>query len=227
MWLDVLSGPLAERRTLCAIDLRGHGRSPWAGDPVHTMERFADDVAAVMRSLGDEPADVSGLSMGGYVAFALWQRHRAAVRSLVLTNTRAPADTDAQKQGRDDAIDTVTTKGRAAIADAMLPKVLATASDALQKAQVRTMIESLPVETIVADQRGLQQRADRQALLGEIDVPTLVVAGSEDTIATLPEAEQMAKGIRGARLEVVPETAHLSPLERPQRWAEAVATLWT
>ena len=52
MWLDVLHSPLAERRTLCAIDLRGHGQSPWAGDTTHTMELLASDVAAVIRKIG-------------------------------------------------------------------------------------------------------------------------------------------------------------------------------
>ncbi|MBL8751938.1 MAG: alpha/beta fold hydrolase, partial [Planctomycetes bacterium] len=81
MWLDTLHGPLAERRTLAAIDLRGHGQSPTTGDPMHTMELLADDVAMVVRSLADEPADVVGLSMGGYVAFALWARSPGLVRS--------------------------------------------------------------------------------------------------------------------------------------------------
>ena len=227
LWLDVLHGPLAERRTLCAVDLRGHGWSPWRGDPVHTMERFADDVRAVIRALGDEPADVAGLSMGGYAAFALQARHPELVRSLVLSNTRAAADGDAQRTARDDAIASVVEHGRRALVDAMLPKLLAPGADPLRRAQVRTMIESLPVETIVADQRGLQRREDRVASLGAIAVPTLVVAGGADPITPVGEAEVMARGIPGARLEVVPDTAHLTPLERPDAWSSAVATLWT
>lgn len=226
MWLDVLHGPLAERRTLCAIDLRGHGGSPWAGDAVHTMARFADDVAAVVRSLGDEPADVCGLSMGGYVALALWARHRGAVRSLVLTNTRAAADNGQQREGRDAAIATAVAQGRTAIHAAMAPKLLAAGADPLHAAQVRTMIESMPVETIVADLRGLRERPDRTADLPGIAVPTLVVAGEHDTITPAAEAERMAAAIPGARLAIVPGSAHLSPLERPGAWAAAVATLW-
>ena len=162
MWLDAMHGPLAEVRTLCAIDLRGHGRSPWCGESVHTMERFADDVAAVIKAFGADDADVCGLSMGGYVAFALWARHRELVRSLVLTNTRAAADTEIQRAGREQAIAKVAAEGRGAIVDAMLPKLLAPSADALARARIRTMIEELPAESIVADQRGLQQREDRR-----------------------------------------------------------------
>lgn len=226
MWLGVMHGTLSERRTLCAIDLRGHGQSPWCGDPVHTMERLADDVAHVIRSLGDEPADVCGLSMGGYVAFALHQNHREHVRSLVLTNTRAAADTDAQRAGRDAAIETVAAKGRGAIADGMLPKLLGPDADPLHQAQLRTMIEGMPAETIVADQRGLQQRKDRSNELPGFAIPTLVVAGDQDAITPLEEAEQWAPQIPDARLEVIAGTGHMSPLEAPDAWSKAVGNFW-
>jgi pimeloyl-ACP methyl ester carboxylesterase len=227
MWLDTLHGPLARRRALAAIDLRGHGQSPSGGDPVHTMELLAFDTAAVIRSLGDDGADVAGLSMGGYVAFALWARHPQLVRSLVLANTRPIADSPEARTGRDTAITTVLTKGRAAIADAMLPRMLAPDVDPLLAARVRTMIEDTPVETIVADLRGLQQRPDRQALLPTITVPTLVVAGTKDPIAPLAESEAMAQAIHGAHFLAIPGTAHLAPMEAPAVFAAAVASLWS
>mgnify|MGYP000925235068 CR=1 FL=1 len=77
MWLDALQGPLAQQRTLVALDLRGHGLSPWCGDRAHTMELFADDVATVIHTLSDEPVDLVGLSMGGYAALAVMERHLA------------------------------------------------------------------------------------------------------------------------------------------------------
>ncbi|MFN3244616.1 MAG: alpha/beta fold hydrolase [Planctomycetota bacterium] len=226
MWLEVMHGELSRRRTLCAVDLRGHGQSPWRGDPVHTMQRLADDVAHVIRSLGDEPADVCGLSMGGYVAFALHRQHRELVRSLVLSNTRAAADSDAQRAGRDAAIATVATKGRSAIADGMLPKLLAPGADPLHQAQLRTMIEGLPAETIVADQRGLQQRDDRSNELPGFSIPTLVVTGDQDAITPLEEAERWAPQIPGARLEVIAGTGHMSPLEDAAAWSAVVGDFW-
>ncbi|MCK5942037.1 MAG: alpha/beta fold hydrolase, partial [Planctomycetes bacterium] len=226
MWLDVMHGELSRQRTLCAIDLRGHGQSPWCGDPVHTMELLADDVAQVIRALGDEPADVCGLSMGGYVAFALHERHRDHVRSLVLSNTRPAGDTAAQRQGRAAAIETVADQGRGAIVAGMLPKLLAPDADPLHRAQLRTMIEAQPAETIVADQRGLQQRPDRTAALADFAVPTLVVAGELDAITPLAEAEQWAPKIPNARLEVIAGTGHMSPLEHAAAWSSAVAKFW-
>ena len=227
MWIDVLNGELSKHRTLCAIDLRGHGASPYCGEIVHTMERFADDVACVIKKFSDGPADVCGLSMGGYVAFALHTNHRELVRSLVLTNTRAAADTDAQRAGRDAAIEMVVTKGRSAVADVMLPKLLAAGAPHRQRAQIRTMIESVPVESIVADQRGLQQRVDRRSELPNIAVPTMVLVGQQDAITPKEEAIEMAGAIPNAQLEVVENTGHMSPFEDAAAWSSAIAPLWS
>lgn len=226
MWLDVMHGELARRRTLCAIDLRGHGQSAYRGDDIHTMDRLADDVAAVIASFGPEPADVCGLSMGGYVAFALHARHRDRVRSLVLTNTRAAADTPAQRAGRDASIEAVEAEGPAAVADAMLPKLLAQGAKDAERQRLREMIESVPAASIIADQRGLRARPDRRAELAGIRVPTLVIAGAEDVITPTAEAEGMANEIADAALKVIGGTGHMSPMEDAASWSSAVTTLW-
>lgn len=226
MWLDLLHGPLARQRTLAAIDLRGHGSSPGSGDPVHTMDLLAGDVAAVMRSLADGPADVIGLSMGGYAAFALWAQAPQLVRSLVLANTRAVADSEQARAGRDAAIATVVAQGRRVLAAQMLDKLLAKNADAALQARVFTMAESLPVESIVADLRGLKERPDRQAMLPGITAPSLVLTGELDPIATPAESTAMARAIPGARFAVLPGCAHLTPMERPGEFAAAVGTFW-
>ena len=231
MWLDVMNGPLAARRTLCAIDLRGHGQS--SGQPssaeaneAFTMERLADDVAAVIKQLSSDPIDVCGLSMGGYVAFALHARQANLVRSLVLTNTRAAADTDAQRAGRDAGIEMATKKGSSAVADAMLPKLLGNSATAEHQSRIREMIEQVPVATIVADQRGLQQRPDRRPELPHFQTPTMVLVGDQDIITPQAEAEQMAAAIPAAQLSVITGTGHMSPLEDALQWSTAVANLW-
>jgi 3-oxoadipate enol-lactonase len=227
MWLEQLHGPLAEHRTLCAIDLRGHGQSPYAGDERHDMATFAGDVALVIKALTDGPVDVCGLSMGGYVAFALQASAPQLVRSLVLSNTRAAADTDAQRKAREQGISAAVNGGARAVAAAMLPELLAARCDPLLVARARTMIEHLSVEAIVADQRGLALRPDRTDLLPTITVPTLVVAGETDPIVPLAESQTMHRNIPGSRLAVIDGSAHLSPLERPADWAAAVRSLWS
>jgi pimeloyl-ACP methyl ester carboxylesterase len=112
----------------------------------------------------------------------------------------------------------------------MLDKLLAKrpdhARDLMLRARVQTMAESLPVETIVADLRGLRDRPDRTSMLATITVPTLVVVGSEDPISTPVESEQIAKSIRGARLAVVPGCGHLVPMEDPGSFAQQLGAFW-
>ena len=88
---------LAARARVIAPDLRGFGASAALGSPPVTMDGHADDVAALLDALSIERAIVGGLSMGGYIAFALWRRHRARVAGLVLADTRAGADSDEGK----------------------------------------------------------------------------------------------------------------------------------
>lgn len=231
MWLDAMHGPLAQQRTLVALDLRGHGQSPWCGDTVHSMDLFADDVATVIHTLTDDPVDVVGLSMGGYVAQAVWANHHELVRSLALVDTRARGDDDAAKAGRDAAVRTVVEKGRAAIATGMLPKLLAPRGEAdphglLLRARLQSMIEGQPVESIVADLRGLRDRPDRTAMLGAITVPVLLVVGEHDAITPAAEMKAMAAAIPGARCAVLPGCGHMSPMEDPAGFARELGTFW-
>ncbi len=231
MWLDALQGPLAQQRTLVALDLRGHGLSPWCGDRAHTMELFADDVATVIHTLTDEPVDLVGLSMGGYAALAVMERHAPLVRSLVLTDTRARADDAAGRAGRDAGMQTVVEKGRSALSAAMPAKLLAprAADDAhglLLRARLQTMIESQAVETIVADLRGMRDRSDRAAMLASIAVPTLVLVGEHDVLTPPADAHAMAAAVPGARCVVVPGCGHMTPMEDPAAFAREVGAFW-
>ena len=227
MWLGVMQGPLRRRRRLCAIDLRGHGQSPWSGDATHSMELFAADVVDVVRALGDEPVDLCGLSMGGYVALALLAEHPTLIRSLVLTNTRPSADTDAQRSGRAASIELAARDGRAAVAQAMLPKLTSAAVDPLHAAQLRTMIEATPTETVVADQRGMLQRPCRSEVLRSSSLPVLAVTGDEDALTPMGETVAWCEDLLGRRPEVVAGTGHMSPLEAPDAWSEVVGELWS
>jgi 3-oxoadipate enol-lactonase len=226
MWRNVLNGELQQHRTLCAVDLRGHGVSPYCGDDMHTMSGFAEDIACIIKSFGDEPVDVCGLSMGGYIAFALHADQPELVRSLVLTNTRAAADTDAQREVRNTAIEAVQANGAAVMADAMIPKLLANKATEQQQTELRSMIENVPSDSIIADQRGLQQRPDRRQELQHIAVPTMVLVGSEDAITSEQEAIEMANMIPNAQLNVIRDTGHMSPMEAPEAWSRAVSHLW-
>ena len=215
LWAPQVSA-LVDRARCVAPDLRGFGESSKHGP--FTVDQYADDVAMLLRGLGIERAVVAGLSMGGYVAFALWRRHRALVRGLVLADTRAGADTDETRNKRRALIDVARTRGAGAVADGQITGMLGKTTREKRPAlidEVHRMLESAPVEGIVGALEAMMARVDSTDTLATIDVPTLVVVGDEDVLTPPGEAEILHAGIRGSRLEVIAHAGHVSNMERP------------
>ncbi|HSM02543.1 MAG TPA: alpha/beta fold hydrolase [Acidimicrobiia bacterium] len=225
VWLDQLEG-LAHVRRCVTLDLRGFGRSDPITDEVLTMEMLADDVAGLVEALGAHGADVVGLSMGGYVALALWEIHPTLVRSLTLIGTRATADTAEGRAKRDAMIDRLLEGGRTGLAEEMLTSLLGPAPSARARARLRSMIEGTRYETLVAAILGMRDRADRTALLPSIEVPALVIGGEEDTLIPSEAMMALADEVPGARRSTVAGAGHLTPIERPDKVNEALIELF-
>ena len=209
-------GALVDRARCIAPDLRGFGESSKHGP--FTIDQFADDVALLLRGLGIDRAVIAGISMGGYVAFAMWRRHPSLVRALVLADTRAGADSDEARAKRMELINVARTRGSGAVADLQITGMLGKTTRANRPAlieQVHRMLENASVEGIVGALEAMMARDDSTATLATIDVPTLVVVGQEDVLTPVREAELLHEGIRGSRLEVIEHAGHLSNLERP------------
>lgn len=244
MWQPQLEALPAGWRGL-APDLRGFGGSALhaaAGEvssgsrigsrvalphePVLTMHRLADDVAALIDEEGASPAVVCGLSMGGYIAFALYRRHPSLVRALVLAATRPEADTDEGRENRIRMAQSARESGAAAIARAMLPSILAErtiADDAETTDRVRSMILATPTETIIAALAGMATRVDASESLATTDVPVLAVVGEEDRLTPPHVVRAMADRLPRARLEVISDAGHVSNLENPAAFNAALA----
>ena len=216
MWAPQLAGLSADVRVI-APDLRGFGRSEVAPGPL-TMEQHADDLAALLDHLAIERAVVAGLSMGGYIAFAFWRRHRVRVQALVLLDTRAEPDSPQARANRDAAAAKARQAGSGAIAVEMLPRLLAPASLSNRRIADRalTMMAEQPAEGVAGALAGLRDRVDSRSTLPTISVPALVLVGEQDALTPPADAAAMAAAIPGARMVVVSRAGHLSPLENPR-----------
>jgi len=219
-WTDQLSG-LAKVRTCAAVHLRGNGLSSDPDPRDYTMDVFADDLAKTLDAMGAEKADLVGMSMGGYVLFAFWRRHRGRVRSLTFCDTKAEADTDEGKKGREATAETARTKGLEAIWDGLKGKVLGIdpANEVVERAH--KMFLAVPPEVAAQDALAMRDRPDSTADLGTIDVPVLWINGSNDALMPLDGARATAGKIAGARFVEIPG-GHFSTMEHP---AEANAAL--
>src|SRR5258708_9593096 len=122
MW-DAQVQALAASHQVIRFDCRGFGGSP-PGDALLTMERIADDAAAVLDRLGISQAVVAGCSMGGYAALAFARRHPDRLRGLGLLATRAGADSEEGKKNRAALAERVRRQGAGAAADAFLPQLV-------------------------------------------------------------------------------------------------------
>ncbi len=216
MW-DAQVEALAATHRVLRFDARGFGGSA-ADDGPLTMERIADDGAALLDHLGIDKAVVGGCSMGGYAAFAFVRRHPQRLAGLVLQDTRAGADTAEAKANRATLAAKVLAEGASAALEAFLPKLVGETTHRERPAVVaflRERILATSPPAIANALHGLAARADSRETLPTIAVPTLVLVGTEDVLTPPPEAVTMAAAIPRARLDVIPGAGHLANLESP------------
>ncbi len=222
LWAAQWSGLQTQARCL-APDLRGFGDSSLA--PPHSIEQYADDLAAFLAMIGVERALVCGLSMGGYVALSMLRRHRALFRGLILTSTRATADTPEARDERTRLIAFVEENSVEALAARQLRAMVGETTfnsrpDVLEA--LRQLMAVAPREGVVGGLRAMAERRDSTDLLAGIDVPTLVVSGTEDTVTPPAEMRALAEAIPGSRLEVIESGGHVCAYERPAAFNHVV-----
>jgi pimeloyl-ACP methyl ester carboxylesterase len=222
LW-DQVTAHLGGLRRCVALDLPGCGASTAEG--AASIDQTADRVAGLISSLGGE-ADVVGLSMGGYVQLALYERHPALVRSLVLMDTRPGADTDEGRAGRRALIEQVEATGVDQLADAMAGALPSPKAAPWARRRVRSMALDSAPDGVIAALQAMAGRPDRTELLATIAVPVLVMVGSDDTLTPPDVARRMAAAIPGATFEEIPGAGHVPPLERPSVVVEALKRFW-
>lgn len=216
-WLPVANALAASYR-LVMPDLRGHGASG-AGEGPATMTKHADDLARVMDAAGVPRAPIIGVSIGGYVLFEFWRRHRARVSSLGLMNTKAGAVGTEARAGRLKAAEDVLQYGTEPFFTGLVQKLLGRTSRETRPDLVEgalQMMRKTPAASVAAVQRGMAERPDSVETLKTIKVPTLLVTGDEDEMTGVKEAELMRKHISSSELKVVAKAGHYSPWEQAE-----------
>jgi pimeloyl-ACP methyl ester carboxylesterase len=163
-----------------------------------------------------------GISMGGYLAFELWRQESERIPALVLADTRATPDTPEGKQARDDAIRVLREDGFDPFWEGLAPKLFPPSADPAVVARARAMAAEQEITALTAALMTLRDRADSRPTLATIDVPTLVIVGEEDALTPPPDAAELEEGIRRARLVRIPGVGHLTPLEAPRDFNEAL-----
>lgn len=199
-----------------ACDLRGHGRTDAPPGP-YSIEQMAGDVAGLLTALAVDAAHVVGLSLGGLVAQALAIEHPARVRSLVLVNTFARL----RPQGLRGWVYllyralAMAVGGLEAQAEVVARGVFPRPEQEPLRQLLAARLKANDPAAYRAVMRAIM-RFDSRRDLGRIAAPTLVIAGADDTTVSLAAKRELAAGIPGARLEIVPNSGHATPLDQPE-----------
>jgi pimeloyl-ACP methyl ester carboxylesterase len=226
MWsaqVDALSG----RFRFLAVDFRGFGSSGAPDDPgAYSMDTFAADAAAVLDAAGVERTVVCGLSMGGYVTFALLRRDPERVAGVVLADTRAEADPPERIEQRAAQQQQVAAEGTHHLVETLVGGPLLSDTTRNRKPDVVERVRSLadsPPAGYIGGLEALKTRPDSTPQLAAISVPALILVGEEDALTPPATARSMHEHIGGSEMVVVPDAGHLSNLESPEVFTGALA----
>jgi pimeloyl-ACP methyl ester carboxylesterase len=225
MWEGQLKA-LPEGWRLIAPDLRGFGGSS-IGEPDDnpSMDDYAADVLDVLHDLAITSAVVGGCSMGGYATFALLRRARDLARAVILVDTRADPDTPEGRANRRSMLALLDREGPSGVARDMIPKLLGkTTLDERPDVEplVRRLIKQHPAAALRGGIQRMMTRPDSSAVLRDLQVPTLIVVGEEDTLTPPAEAKKMAELAAKSALEILPRSGHLPNLEQPRAFNDTL-----
>lgn len=219
-WLPVAE-QLAPDYKLIMPDLRGMGASG-VGDGPATMYLHADDIRRVCDELSVRRAVFVGVSIGGYILFEFWRRFRERVTALAFCNTKAPADTDEARKGRQQAAETVMERGPEFFIDAQLPKLIGRTTQKNRPdlvSSAKSMMMSSTAKGIAAAQLGMASRPDSLPTLATISVPTLFLGGTDDVLSPPDEIRRMHSLVAGSELRIITDAGHYSAFEKPIEFA--------
>ena len=217
---DEQQSALSDRYCTVAWDARGYGDSD---DPVETLKfsHFADDLDAVLDHLGVQSAHLVGLSMGGMIAQDYYARAASRVATLTLADTSQGFGAAGEADRREFLARRLEPLEAGLTPADLAPKMLdvLTGSNATEKVRQR-LLKSLSAVRPVPYMQALKAVVDTdfRPILPTIDVPTLVIVGTEDKVLPVTESRQLADAIPDAQLALVERAGHLSNIEAPERF---------
>jgi pimeloyl-ACP methyl ester carboxylesterase len=214
MWKGQIE-PLSKKHTLILWDMRGHGQSDYPADQAqYSEDHTVADIAALLDQVGASEAIVGGLSLGGYMSLAFYNKHPERCRALLIIDTGPGFKKDdareAWNQNARNRADALEKDGLATLKSGSAERAYAVHRDALGLARAA---------------RGMlaQRNADVINNLPNIKAPSVVVVGSKDT-PFIAASDYMATKIPGAQKVVIQDAGHASNIDQPRAFNEAIVS---
>ncbi len=221
MW-DAQVAALSASHRLIRYDTRGHGGSPVTPGP-YRMVDLGQYVLSLLDALNIDKAAFCGISMGGHTGLWLGVHASARMRGIAVCNSAAKIGTAQAWQERAATVRSQGAAAMQALADSapgrwFTPGFTQAHPDVVQRAQA--WIAGIAPEGYAACCEALAT-SDLRDSISRIGVPTLLLAGADDPVTTVADAQAMQDSIAGSSLAIVP-ASHLSNLEAPQAFEKAV-----
>lgn len=219
--------PLKKYFRVITLDLWGFGKSALVDGKAVTMTKYADEVNELLDELHLSKAIIAGESMGGYIALAFLERYPDKVAGLILSDTQSIADSDETKVKREVTAQDVLNNGTHTFINNFMPKALSPNASEQTKVFLRSILESEPAVAIASASRGMALRKETSTVLAHSTVPILIITGDQDGLISPAQSQEMHLLAKNSKLVVLENVGHLSSLEQPQQWNEAVINLFS
>jgi len=187
-----------------------------------TVEAYADAISSFCRKAAPGPVALAGHSFGGYVALAFAERHPRLVVGLALVSSRAIADSDTTRRGRDEMIGKVRAQGTAVLLPGLAERLVGPNADPKWRQAAKTLIENAKPDAVIRGLRAMAARPDRSAILEDLRAPLLVLHGDEDGLIPVSEVARPENPRGPVTMTILPGVGHMPMWEAPDATAEAL-----
>jgi pimeloyl-ACP methyl ester carboxylesterase len=195
----------------------------------HTKHDTMAAIAASILAKAPPKFALVGLSMGGYIAFEIMRQAAGRVTKLALLDTNALPDPPERSAMRRALCARADLEGIAAVSAGLLPQWIH--PDRLEDRKlgvaIGAMAASVGITAFRHQTEAIITRPDSRPTLATISVPTLVLVGREDQATPVAQAQEIAHGIKGSKLEIIEHCGHLTTMERPTEVTKALRTWLT
>lgn len=226
MWFSTIAS-LGSKAKVIAPDLPGFGRAPVLADEKPSMDAYAKFLIEHLDANNHQRVVIAGMSMGGYVALAFAENHRDRVVGLGLISSQAAADSAEAKTARKDTIQKIQQKGISTVTEAIIPKLFSDEKAAYSELRkyAEQGAERAGPEGLIWALQAMAARPDRGHVLASLEIPVLILHGSEDKIVPIAKVRAMAEICAKPIFVEVQGAGHATPLEAPDEVASGLARL--
>ncbi|AWN74359.1 alpha/beta hydrolase [Legionella anisa] len=217
---------LKEHFRVITLDLWGFGESSSVDGKAIPMSEYADEVKQLLDYLKIDKAIIGGESMGGYIALAFLDKYPNQTLGLVLSNTQAVADSPETKATREKTALDVLENGPENLISGFIAKALSSTASQQTKDYLRHILSLQKSTAIASALRGMALRNSTSAVLATTKLPILIITGELDNVIPPQQSIDMHSLSKNSQLIILPNAGHLSNLEQPKQWNQAIIEMF-